>query len=151
MPVTLLLWLALGGFFAAAALGAAMLTAHARSRRVPVAPAFVHGFFAAGGLILLIAAVITGGAGGGIGPWPRIALAVFLGAAALGATLLYLHVRTGTIPIPLGVAHAALAAAGIVTLFLVMAFRAYSGAPAPLNPAESSTPAGPTAPAPQVP
>lgn len=135
MPVTLLMWLGLGGFFAAAAIGAALLMAHARRKHVSVAPAFIHGFFAGSGLILLTVAVFygAGGEGGGIGPWPVIALVVFFCAAVLGVTMLYLHVKTGSIPIKLGVAHAALAATGIVTLFLIMVLRAYTGDPLPLD------------------
>jgi hypothetical protein len=138
MPVTLLLWLGLGGFFAAAAIGAALLMAHARRRHMPVAPAFAHGFFAGSGLILLIIAVIYGwrGGGGGIGAWPVVALAILLVAATLGATLLYLHVRTGSIPMKLGVAHGATAATGVVVLFLAMVARSYTGGPVPLDPRE---------------
>jgi hypothetical protein len=144
MPPQLLAWIALGCFFAAGAIGAALLFSHWRRLRVPLAGAFPHGFFAGAGLIcLLVAIIMNWGEQDRLGPWPVIALVLLLAAAGGGVALFYLHARAGAIPLWLGAAHASAAVLGVIILFLAMAGQSWTSEPVPLNPVDVDTPANP--------
>lgn len=138
MPPQLLAWIALGCFFAAGAIGAALLFSHWRRLRVPLAGAFPHGFFAGAGLIALLVAVIMSWGEGdrGLGPWPVVSLVLLLGAAGAGVALFYLHARAGAVPLWLGAVHGSAALLGVIILFLAMAGQSWTSEPVPLNPAD---------------
>ena len=163
MPPQLLAWISLGCFAAAAAIGSALLLAHARRVRVPLAGAFPHGLFALAGLITLLVAVITswGEEEDRLGPLPVVSLVLLLGAAGAGVTLFYLHASTGSVPRWLGVAHGSTAGLGVLILLIAMIGQAWTAKPvgvdvdtrvnprtAPPVPAERTVPA-PTAPSTQ--
>ncbi|HWR73901.1 MAG TPA: hypothetical protein VN604_12085 [Nitrospirota bacterium] len=73
--------------------------------------AVIHGIFAASGLVALIL-----GLGQIDSTWIKAALGVFVLAAIGGFTLFSFHLRSRPMPVPLVVAHGAVA----VTAFLIL-------------------------------
>jgi hypothetical protein len=81
----------------------------------PLAIAVVHGALAAGGLVTLILALAgsdTAGSG------PKVALALFLAAAAGGFVMFFQHLKGRAIPIPLMFVHALAALVGVIALWM---------------------------------
>lgn len=103
--------------FGAAALGG-LIMAGMRFSGTPRPPTWLamgHGLLAAAGLTLLIYAAVTAGAP----PTAQIATVLFVIAAAGGAAMnLLYHSKLLPLPKPLLVAHALLAAAGVILLLV---------------------------------
>lgn len=100
--------------FAVAALGGATL-AYMRivKKDVSMTLAVIHGIFAASGLVLLIL-----GLGQIDSTAIKTALGVFVLAAIGGFTLFSFHLRSRPLPVPLVVAHGAVAVIAFVVLLL---------------------------------
>ena len=104
--------------FILAALGGVLLLAlRLMDRPLPMLLAVLHGSVAAAGLFALALQVLGGRVSGGL---PIAALVLFTLAALAAATVFSFHLRGKPVPLPLVLVHAAVAASGIVCLFMAV-------------------------------
>jgi len=107
-----MLWLILVVFLAAALLGLSVATRHFRGEPTAMMRVAAHGLTATAGLALLTFGIVTGG----VPPYGRLALIIFLLAAIGGLTLLAHTARDKRLPGPLIFAHAGVAIVGIAVV-----------------------------------
>lgn len=99
-------------FAVAAVGGVTLISIRARRPEVPLGLAVAHGLAAATALVLLLLAVLGGGTPG----LATVALVVFVAAALGGFVLFASHLRRGTFPLGLALAHGAAAVLAFVLL-----------------------------------